>query len=679
MHLAEVRLKNVRVFQDEHVLQLDPPTEQANVYLVGGTNGAGKTTLLQGIVLGLYGERAGLLLAGQEWSAPRYREFVTACLSDPLRRDDRSEMEIGISISRDGVDTTIVRTWWFTRGEYEDEDIRILEGGEPLPIDVASDEERKRVFTEYIEAIAPARVGKFFFFDGEEIKNIANKEPGRAVVEGLNQLLGFHVLERLLDDLETVRASIRKELPGAAEAGLTEAVSRVEEARRDVANRQYALQQRTAMRDEINSVLHSTDLELSALFDGRTVQSQSEALDALADREREIATVTAELQSFVAEVLTLALPNRLANGAARRAKQSLKSREDRAARRRLRPVGDEVLEGIFGGKAPSPTERLTRQQKSFLKQRFREVWDDVTSAKEGGSDWLEVLSADELRAIPRTIAEASATARRELAARLARRAHLLDEVSRLRRAESLFEAGGRAQELLDLKGQTLQALLEHDAAIEKERAQIDAAEHAQIVCEGLVLKLEGQLVSDASTRARLGVIERTEATVKAFMNELRSQRGEGLAELTTQMVRRLSHKEDLIAKVVIDPIDFRIKMLGPDDQQLTDLSAGEKEVFALALVWALGRISNKALPMVIDTPLARLDHAHRRNVVERFLPVASNQVLLLATDTEVDGEWYRILKPRIRQETRIEFLEVSRTSRLDEGRYLDLQPQGALA
>ena len=65
------------------------------------------------------------------------------------------------------------------------------------------------------------------------------------------------------------------------------------------------------------------------------------------------------------------------------------------------------------------------------------------------------------------------------------------------------------------------------------------------------------------------------------------------------------------------------------------LSAGEKQLLAIALLWGLGRASGRQLPIAIDTPLGRLDSSHRANLVERYFPEASHQVLLLSTDTEI--------------------------------------------
>ena len=53
------------------------------------------------------------------------------------------------------------------------------------------------------------------------------------------------------------------------------------------------------------------------------------------------------------------------------------------------------------------------------------------------------------------------------------------------------------------------------------------------------------------------------------------------------------------------------------------------------------------LPIIIDTPLSRLDSAHRDNIVNNYFPNAGEQVIILSTDTEIDKDYYRKLEPRL--------------------------------
>src|SRR5690606_33202414 len=77
------------------------------------------------------------------------------------------------------------------------------------------------------------------------------------------------------------------------------------------------------------------------------------------------------------------------------------------------------------------------------------------------------------------------------------------------------------------------------------------------------------------------------------------------------------------------------------------LSAGEKQIYAIAMLEALGRTSGRSLPLIIDTPLGRLDSKHRDKLVNNYFPTASHQVVILSTDTEIDESFYSALSPEI--------------------------------
>jgi DNA sulfur modification protein DndD len=105
----------------------------------------------------------------------------------------------------------------------------------------------------------------------------------------------------------------------------------------------------------------------------------------------------------------------------------------------------------------------------------------------------------------------------------------------------------------------------------------------------------------------------------------------------------------LVERVGIDPATFGITLYDHAGQALAKqrLSEGEKQIFAIAVLWGLARASARPLPAVIDTPMARLDTTHRRHLVERYFPDASHQVLISSTDTEVDRTYYQALQPAI--------------------------------
>src|SRR5206468_1340106 len=111
--------------------------------------------------------------------------------------------------------------------------------------------------------------------------------------------------------------------------------------------------------------------------------------------------------------------------------------------------------------------------------------------------------------------------------------------------------------------------------------------------------------------------------------------------------RTLSRKNDLVHGLTINPRTFEVTLfdIGAQPIPKASLSAGEKQIYALSLLWALAKVSGRALPVIIDTPLGRLDSVHRQYLLERYFPVASHQVIILSTDTEVDRTYFEMLKP----------------------------------
>ena len=133
--------------------------------------------------------------------------------------------------------------------------------------------------------------------------------------------------------------------------------------------------------------------------------------------------------------------------------------------------------------------------------------------------------------------------------------------------------------------------------------------------------------------------------------------------------RRLARKDDIVAKASIDPRHFTVKLMNADGGEIekSQLSAGEKQIYAIAMLEALAHTSGRRLPVVIDTPLGRLDSHHRSNLVKHYFPIASHQVILLSTDTEVDETFYRELSPYVSHAFEIRYDDQERSANVREG------------
>lgn len=97
------------------------------------------------------------------------------------------------------------------------------------------------------------------------------------------------------------------------------------------------------------------------------------------------------------------------------------------------------------------------------------------------------------------------------------------------------------------------------------------------------------------------------------------------------------------------------------------MSAGEKQIYAISILEALGKTSGRKLPIIIDTPLGRLDSHHRDKLVENYFPTASHQVVILSTDTEIDKDYIRLIEDDIAKTYEICFDGKSKSSHIKQG------------
>jgi len=143
-----------------------------------------------------------------------------------------------------------------------------------------------------------------------------------------------------------------------------------------------------------------------------------------------------------------------------------------------------------------------------------------------------------------------------------------------------------------------------------------------------------------------------------YVDKLKIKKIQLLEKYLLEEIQRLMHKENLITKVKVQKETFDIILYDRNGNSIPNdlLSKGEKQMFATAVLLALAKTSGKPLPFMIDTPLARLDVGHRDNLIEKFFPYASHQVVIFSTDSEIDQNYYSKMKPYITRSYAMEYL-----------------------
>jgi DNA sulfur modification protein DndD len=154
-----------------------------------------------------------------------------------------------------------------------------------------------------------------------------------------------------------------------------------------------------------------------------------------------------------------------------------------------------------------------------------------------------------------------------------------------------------------------------------------------------------------------------------FRKGLVERRRRQLECLILEAFQTLARKTDLVGDINIDPDSMVVSLRGSDGQSVAaqQLSAGERQLLAIAILWGLARASGRPVPVVIDTPLGRLDGEHRTALVERYFPDASHQVILLSTDQEVDADFSRLLDDSVAHRYLIGYNSAEKSSSFSPG------------
>ena len=155
----------------------------------------------------------------------------------------------------------------------------------------------------------------------------------------------------------------------------------------------------------------------------------------------------------------------------------------------------------------------------------------------------------------------------------------------------------------------------------------------------------------------------------AYSIEVQSRKSDVLASTITDCYHKLANKQRLIDRITVNPVTLEIAYLDHAGKQLYSnmLSAGEKQLMVISVLWALAICSKKKLPVIIDTPLSRLDSAHRASVVKNYFPNASDQTMILSTDSEIDRRYYELIKESVGDEFTLRYDEDSRSTTIVKG------------
>ena len=635
MILDEITLDNFGLYAGIQSAALTPPSPDKPVILFGGLNGGGKTTLVDALQLCLFGPHAKTSNRG----TGSYREYLSRCIH---RHATKPEASISVRFRHmvGGTEEKYrLRRYWCRENGTCKESLEVLKNGVNEPTLAEN-------WSSQVEDFFPANIAHFFLFDGEQIEAYASEEESSALIcGGIQSLLGLDMVDQLEKDLLVYERRKRMEAKNdvvqaevaAADSDLRALRTRADELR----------QERAAL---LTHQIDRKKKELGGLNEvyrklgGELYERRDEIERHLQAAERLVNDGAEELREQAAGPLPLLLVRRLLESAVARDRIEEDGRRARELSDALEARDQAVLRHLESESAGRPV--IETLGAYFAKDReHRTALAQQTSV-------LELLPSErsDLHAL---LAEGLGEASTALSKRLAlqREAEARAEVVRIE-----FESVPPP----DLIAETVTA---HDAVrneiealevqyawlgreIERLEREIDRKEQA------LTQILQAKALDRGNAEDRRRILrhaDRVRTTLAVFRRTVVERHVRQIEELVFDSYRQLLRKSSLVTRLSIDPERFSLTLFGRDGGVMSPnrLSAGERQLLAVALLWGLAKASGRPLPTAIDTPLGRLDTSHRMHLVERYFPHASHQMLLLSTDEEITGKYLDRLRPWI--------------------------------
>ncbi|MCO6008275.1 DNA sulfur modification protein DndD [Actinoallomurus purpureus] len=633
MLLHRVTLKNFGAYKDEQSLDLATRPGRP-IILIGGLNGCGKTTLLDAIQLTLYGPRAR--------TSGRGNRPYESYLKDSVNRDanpKHAHVVVEFSTTLEGQERLyrVCRSW-----EAYDKAVREF-------LEVFIDGEYDKVISEnwadHIEEILPIEAASLFFFDGEKIESLADPERAAPVIESaVHSLLGVNTVEKLRTDLLALQ---RRQKVSEEDDETMGGIRLIEADIRKVDQQCADLNQKVAsLRDSLARAEDDYSV-IDVAFSKEGGDLYSRRADLEAQKEQTESTLRSVSETLATTVVAGPLPLLLLQTQLTSLREQINKEHaaaDSAQVIELLNERDHMVLEMLRTLVPSQSIAAAesylaedRQIRAQIAAETPQVLDFPASALPQLSSLDQLLKdeakrASELVGQARNLRERLNTLERQLAgvpdknaiaALIEERDTARDRVTQIRSALTTLE-----EVLAKSRRQRQQLSLDRDRAY-KRRAQ--------------------KLAQTESATRIVSYTDRARETLEKFGSALLRRHISRLEVAVLDSFNRLMRKSELVRDLRIDTEKFTLTLVGPDDEQLdpSRLSAGERQLLAVALLWGLARVAGKRQPSVIDTPLGRLDSRHREQLVERYFPFASHQVLLLSTDEEIDEHLLTKLAPSI--------------------------------
>lgn len=659
MWISKIELKNFKSYRLAN-FEFPEPKNGKNIVLIGGMNGYGKTTILEAIYLCLYGKDAmtHLARAGLKMDEKGYPTFLEHALNGEAKRDDDADMmSARMIIKRNKTSAFDIRRRWYfksAKGTWHEEETVVTEIIKNLPGTPKIDGKNSFFLSELLdEQFVPAHIAPFFFFDGEEVKKLADQTRIEQVKQGLEGLLGVVLLRNLVERLRNFESNKRQTISSSDEENidrLLELMTADEAKLKDLtASTQESRNRLSEIKAEHQSLIERI---ISAGGGGADIATVRDFVEEQQAHRNDLRLISKSLERILSDKLPFHLmPVELLDEFKAQLHREIEIENWQAECNALEPKRDSFKNAFLKIENPVIDPVLTDSQLEAVQARIEQAWASLfhPSPVADSGPIVHRFFHQGLREKALNFLSTLSVGQAEVQDLLSKQRQVNERIEELSKKISRVEG-------IDKDG-TLTELKKNLATVEKERDELEATErNSDRILVGLEVGLsntkaryqqEKKRLDDTSpTRQLIDKSERVRQAIDELIPSLFPLKVKRLATSMTRVYKQLAHKTQ-VSKIIISD-DGSTQILSRNGQEITfDRSAGENQIFATALIAGLAEVSGVSAPLVVDTPLGRLDSKHRDNIFNFWTGTPNRQVILLSQDKEVDATTYKKIKDKV--------------------------------
>ena len=635
MYFTKIELHNFGIYNGTHEMVLTDKIGNRNITLIGGLNGRGKTTLHDAVLIALYGKQALKYIQEKEKS---YDKLLADHINNHAT-DEETFVAVTL-VLEDGTEIRIKRSWR-SNGKRIDQQTVVEKNGN-------IDKYLGDNWNYYIEEILPFGIARFFFFNNEKITQLADDSSFEQIKSSIKAAIGVSTIEKTIDHIDEV---IRRKEAALKSFETSELNQEYQDVEQEITRIDQRLEE--AQREKNKLELHCQKLAVQMEAKENEFWSSGGDLsrnrDAIKAEMNRISDVVEQIQQEILQLASnpatpLALCKDLVAQSYNEEQEQLKNDVRRHTDTIVNESYQRVITRLDSSQIPPQILDLVKSiiNDELVGHVSKAVKENRISMSPVSLMLYEKLISEFFPGITQKILNLIASSESQEAGYMNLEAHLGDADDKTL-AMQLYE--------------TLKSIEKEKAVADNEfQKKIDSIESMKRQREILVGKrirlIKGMAEKENTNDDNMRIIKYAAMSIEAlteFKKRLQKEKVGRLSKTASDCFQTLVEKQSLAERIDIDPETLDVTIVGVDGNELlkNQLSAGEQQMFAVAIVWALALSSGYKAPVIVDTPMARLDSSHRTNFVTKYLPAASSQVMVLSTDEEIYGRYLDMIRDNV--------------------------------